>query len=201
MVVLVPALVAAQPQRESERLFAEGRELARQGNHEEACKRFARSFMLDRAPGTALNYGDCLEHLGHNRRAWQLFSEAATAFERSGDARVTFARQRADAAAAKLGTVVLRIAEPGTPGLLVQIGDSLLTPVPELTHRVDAGDVVIIARAPGRRTTVMRARLGRGAEVTLELPPLVVEDATPVASRPVPPPTEPTMRAGRTIEA
>ena len=41
------------------RLALEAFERYGKGNHSEACVKFARSFVLDRKPGTELNLGDC----------------------------------------------------------------------------------------------------------------------------------------------
>src|SRR5664279_1330441 len=50
------------------KLFEEGRDLARVANYQDACDHFAQSYELDPAAGTAVNFADCQEHLGHLAR-------------------------------------------------------------------------------------------------------------------------------------
>ena len=97
LAVLCAALPAsAQPTTsEADRLFEEGRALAKKGDHERACPLFAKSLALDHSIGTQLNLADCHEQLGRLREAWLLFTSAATESARSADAkRTAFARQR-----------------------------------------------------------------------------------------------------------
>lgn len=49
---LLFARVAIAAPAEATRLFEEGRELAKQGRHAEACDRFTQSLALEPAPGT-----------------------------------------------------------------------------------------------------------------------------------------------------
>jgi hypothetical protein len=110
LAVAVAILVAATPARadqaEAQRLFDEARKLLDQGNTVEACKLFAKSLELERAPGTLLNLGDCAEREGTPHKAWQLFDEAARELEGSGQLeRARFARNRADAVLANFPEV------------------------------------------------------------------------------------------------
>lgn len=185
VVVLIAAgVAAAQPKPEGTRLFEEGRELAKAGKYAEACEAFQKSFSIDRAPGTALNYGDCLEHLGQLRRAWQMYDEAAREFGRQADARATFARERADAVTPKLGTITVKVAEPATPGLIVKIGSESVPPAARIVELFEPGTIEITASAPGASTFTTSARTVGGATVIVEIPALQAGGAI------APPPTD-----------
>ncbi len=173
VVVLIAASVAAaQPKPEGTRLFEEGRELAKAGKYAEACEAFQKSFSIDRAPGTALNYGDCLEHLGQLRRAWQLYDEAAREFDKQADARAAFARERASSVTPRLGTITVKVAEPSTPGLIVKIGNESVPPAALLVELFEPGTLEVTASAPGRSTFSTSARTVAGASVIVEIPAL-----------------------------
>lgn len=176
VVLLLTAGVAfAQPTvPEGTRLFEEGRELAKQGKYEVACDKFKQSLEIDRAPGTSLNYGDCLEHMGQLRKAFQMYEEAAAAFARDKDARAAFARERAAAVLPKLGTVILKLAEPAAAGLVVEIGRQSIPPQREITERFEPGELVVTARVPGHAPFTASARVVAGASVIIEVPAFAV---------------------------
>jgi hypothetical protein len=148
--VLASAPLHAAPESEADKLFAEGRDLAKAGNYREACDRFQRSFAVDHAPGTELNLGDCHEHLGHLRKAWQLYTSAADEWDKSGESsRAKFARDKADAVAAKLAEVVVDVAEPDATGLVITIAGHEVKPSAEIHDRVEPGTVTVTAHMPG----------------------------------------------------
>lgn len=191
LVLVAGNLALAQPKPEGTRLFEEGRELAKAGKYAEACEAFQKSFAIDRAPGTALNYGDCLEHLGQLRRAWQMYDEAAREFDKRADTRRTFARERANAVTPKLGTITVKIAEPATPGLIVKIGNESIPPSAQLVELFEPGTIDVSASAPGRTAFSISARTAAGASVIVEIPVLGSRDGA------VPPPPNPVDATGR----
>jgi hypothetical protein len=158
---------------EAKRLFEEGRGLAEQGNYPEACARYAKSYELERAPGTALNLGDCAEREGKLGRAWQLYDTAAALFEKEKKpARVKFARVRADLIEPKLATVVVRLAKPGVPGLLVRIGDHTAPTAGEVVERLDPGEVPVLVSAPGHAPFQTAVTAAGGERVVVAVPAL-----------------------------
>jgi tetratricopeptide (TPR) repeat protein len=174
MLLLAAGIAVAQPVvPEGTRLFEEGRELAKQGRYAAACAKFQQSLELDRAPGTSLNYGDCLEHLGQLRKAFLMYEEAALAFARDQDARATFARDRANSVLPKLGTVVVKLADPAANGLIVELGKQSVPPQREITERFDPGEVAVTARVPGHEPFTASARVVAGATVIVEVPAFV----------------------------
>lgn len=189
LTLLVTCAVAyAQPKNKSAELFEQGRALAAEGKFTEACAKFDESYQLDRAPGTALNYGDCLEKLGQMRRAWQLYDAAAKDFTRDKDARASYARQRADAVSPKLATLTVKVANPAQPGLVIKIGDQTVTAAAQIEDRFDPGDVVITASAPDYKDFSTHANGLAGASVIVDIPAdlggkLVADSTTPSGGR------------------
>ena len=169
--------VFAQPSPEATKLFEEGRELAKQQKWGEACDRFSKSLALDAAPGTKLNYGDCLEKSGKIRRGWQQFEEAARDFERLGDPRAKFAHDRAAAALAKLATIVIRVSESSRPGLTVRVDDFDATPQPEIVERVDPGERFVSVKAPDKQVFTTSVTAVAGQRAVVDVPELL--DAVP----------------------
>jgi len=171
---------AQPPPSEADRLFEAGRELAHKGDYAGACDKFEKSYALEPALGTQLNLADCDEHLGHLRAAWERYLAAALQAERAGETkRAEFARQRADAVAAKLATIVIDVADPTLPGLAIAIAGRSVPPGREIRDRVDPGDLDVTATAPGKPdfTTKVHAVAGETAIV-----------AIPAAGQPPPPP-------------
>ena len=98
---------------DASRLFAEGRELAKRGDHAAACQAFIESYALEPAVGTLLNLARCDEELGAPARAWVKYREV---IQRSGsvpEARVLVYRSDApsDPPAFALGDAALFHAE------------------------------------------------------------------------------------------
>ncbi|HEY5936703.1 MAG TPA: hypothetical protein VIU61_18770 [Kofleriaceae bacterium] len=183
------------------KLFEEGRALVKEGKYAEACQKFAESYQLDRAAGTQLNLGDCAEREGKLRKAWLLFDDAARAYEKTGRAAAAkLARDRAVALEPKLATVIVKIAEPGLPGLVVRIGDHGAVPAAQIVEHLEPGEVAITASAPGRTAFATSVTGEVGKQVTVEIPLLAGGSAGApgpgvVAPRPETPPQGPRDRS------
>jgi tetratricopeptide (TPR) repeat protein len=167
--ILLAAPAAAQPD-EAKALFEQGRALAAAADFEGACAKFARSFELDPAPGTELNLADCQVHLGHVARAWQLFDDAAQRWSRLHDQREKYAREHADALTRQLGSLIVHVAEPDRPGLVIAIAGQPAAAAPEIRELVDPGPVDVVATAPGATTISRAATVAAGEVVTIDLP-------------------------------
>lgn len=165
--------VARAEDPEALRLFVEGRALADQGNYTEACQLYAKSYERERAAGTTLNLGDCAEREGKLRRAWLLYNAAASEYEKTQkSAGARFALDRANAVAAKLATVVLRIPEPRIEGITVRVGDYEVSPAAEIVERLDPGQIPIVVSAPGREPFSTTEAVAGGSQVVVEVPVL-----------------------------
>ena len=170
-VLCCAAVARADP--EAKRLFDEGRELLDRGKVDEACRRFAQSLERERAGGTMLNLADCAERAGQLARAWSLYDEAAREYERTNKGNAErFARDRAAALEPRLATVIVRVAEPDTRGLVVTIDDDDVTPIAKVLRFHDPGSLTITARAPGRVRFVATVEAAAGKKVTVEVPDL-----------------------------
>jgi len=180
------ALIAdasAQPASvEANKLFEEGRALAKAGNVSEACDRFESAAMLDRLVGTLLNLGDCREKLGQPLRAYHHFVDAAALADQRHDERAKFARDRAAALRTKLGTVIVSIADPDAPGTALSIGGEHAIATAHVEQVVVPGSVAIeVTRATGApfKKTV---DVGAGATVTVDVPAPTVPSASAPAT-------------------
>jgi hypothetical protein len=181
-VLLATTRAIAQPtpppppeQTAADVLFEEGRALAKQKQYVEACDRFERSLALDRTVGTMLNLADCHEQLGHLRTAWVLFEEAAAKSAQSTDEKRTkFAHERADAVAGRLGTVVIKVAQP-PPGLAITVAGHEVPVTGEIRDRVEPGTIEIVATAPGRARFVTTVSVAAGATSVVDVPLTTVE--------------------------
>jgi hypothetical protein len=174
-IVITTAVLATQAAADDKQtgaaLFQEGRELSQQGKYAEACDRFARSYELEQATGTQVNFADCQEHLGHIARAWQLFDAAAAASDREGNAvRAEYARQRANVLVARLAPIVIHVVSPDAR-MTVSAAGRAFVPGKEIHGYVDPGDVEVVAQRGGKRfATTVTARAG--ATVEVEVPAL-----------------------------
>jgi len=171
--MVLVARVHAQPApSEADRLFEEGRVLAKDGKYAEACERFGKSFELDPTVGTELNLADCHEKQGHLREAWQLFEAAAAEAARTGDdKRTKFAHDRAAVVASKMVVLLVKVAEPARDGLAITIGGRAVSAAPEVRERVEPGDIAVIASVPGKPKFETTAKGVAGATVVVEIPP------------------------------
>jgi tetratricopeptide (TPR) repeat protein len=178
VLVLLARDAAAQSDKAAEatRLFDQALALRKDDKIAEACALFQKSFELDRAPGTALNVGDCAERDGKLAQAWVLFDEAAREFDRTGKAAgAKLARDRADALAPKLAVVAVRVADPRLPGLVVKIGDQIPTLAAEITLHLEPGPVEVSASAPGHQPFATTAQAAAGKRIDVAIPALGVE--------------------------
>jgi len=179
VVVLVARDAIAQPADkagEATRLFEQGLALRKDDKLAEACPLFQKSYELDPAPGTALNLGECAERDGKLALAWTLFDTAARDFERSNKSSgAKYARERADALAAKLATVTVRVADPRLPGLVVKVGNQIPTLSAEMVVRLEPGAVEVTASAPGHQTFTTTAQGSAGKRLDIAVPALRVE--------------------------
>lgn len=163
----------------AEALFRAGREASQRGDHATACAKLAESQKLDPAGGTALNLGDCSEHLDRLASAWQYYQEAADRF--GADERGDLARQKVAELLPRLPRLTLRLAAGAPPGAVVardgvELGAaSLDTALP-----VDAGDHRITVRAPGHapREVTVHIEDGQSRTVECEAGPAAAADGT-----------------------
>jgi hypothetical protein len=197
----LPWTALAQPQAETRRdpiaaetLFARGKQLIDQGHTAEACAAFAESQKLDPAGGTLLRLALCHEAEGKLASAWLDFTEVVrVSKETAGEAtklteRVRIAREHLSALEPRLPKLVVSVPEATrVDGLQVTANGLPRNPgIWGVAVPFDAGDVEIVASAPGRKAFRTTVRAEEGRPVSVEVPPLEVE-AVPEAPAPVAP--------------
>jgi hypothetical protein len=172
-------------QAAAEALFNEARKMMEAGNYAAACPKLAESQRLDPGGGTALNLGDCYEHVGKLASAWAAFHEAEDmARANRQEERRAEAARRADAVAPRLPklTIVVPPAnwvaglEVHRDGVLVGEGQ-YGSPIP-----TDPGEHLIAVSAPGRKTWTTLVTIAPGASMSTEVPKLA--EAADAATNP-----------------
>lgn len=168
---------------DAKQLFDEGKQLAAHASYREACEKFGKSYDLDPALGTMLNFADCEEHLGHLARAWQLFEAGAERADHDRDAvRAQYARDRAASLVVRTGEVVVKIADRGLDRIVLTIAGRRVSAGAEVHERVDPGDVEVVANAPERRFATT-AHVAAGKSNVVEVPVLAFAGAEPERRR------------------
>lgn len=189
--VAPPAFADGQDSAAADALFRDGRALYEAKRYAEACPKFAESYRLDPASGSALALAACHESMGKLASAWSAYNETATRAKREGQGeRAEAARQRAAELEPKLARMNISLA-PGATGMDVTVkrdgvalgAAALGTPLP-----VDAGTHVIEASARGRKPLTMRVTIADGGVQSITIPPLQADDRAGVVPAPVPAP-------------
>lgn len=165
LVLAVTSIASGQPAEDAGAIFQEARELARLGRIDEACPLFERSYALDPALGTAVNLASCLERQGHLLRAWQLYDLVARGSQHV-QSRARLARERADALAGKLATVIVTVHEPR---LSLRVGEQAL-PAGVQRAVVEPGAVEVVAERAGRPAFRAIRQVAAGAAVIVDVP-------------------------------
>ena len=146
------AAPTSQDRAVAEQLFRDAKRLAKKGDYDAACPKFAESQRLDPQLGTLLHLATCHEQQGLTATAWAEYSEAVDrATEQDDKKRARLARERADTLEASLSR--LRVKSLGEhDGLQVVLDDVVLGPASLASALpVDPGEHVVEARAPGHR--------------------------------------------------
>ena len=167
----------------AEALFEEGVQLSERGQLIAACQKFEASESLDVAVGTLLRLADCYERTGRLASAWSRFREAASlAQTQAMPDRERIASVRADALAPRMARLTLRVSGKSPVGMVVEL-DRLSVPKASWGSAlpVDAGQLSIVASAPGYVPFRREVSLVDGARVEVTLPPLE-EDAAASAT-------------------
>ena len=181
--VLSFTLAAQAAPSEGELLFREGRAAMQDKDYERACTKFAESQKKEPAPGTALNLGECEEQRGHLVAASEAFTIAASTFTTPDKQK--YAASRAEAADRRTPRFTVRTSV-AIEGLVVHVGTNVIPAETEV--KMDPGEVVIRADAPGRRPKELTATLREGKNLEVDIGALEPEGAeAPVAVTVAPP--------------
>lgn len=149
---------------EGELLFREGRAAMQDKNYERACLKFAESQKKEPAPGTALNLGECEEQRGRLIAAAEAFTLAASTF--TSPEKQRYASSRAEAVERRTPRVTVKAQNPA-PGLVVHVGNDVIPIDTEV--KMDPGEIVVRAEAPGRKPNTVKATLREGKNVEIDV--------------------------------
>lgn len=172
----------------AEALFQAGRDLMNAGKYDEACPKFEASQHLDAGLGTLLFLGDCYEKAGKLASAWATFREAESIASGRGDqARGQIAKTRYAGLEPRLSKLWIKVADGNDAAIVVKRdGEAIPKESWGVALPTDAGDHVIEASAPGKKTWSTTVNVaGEGANIPVEVP--LLEAAPAVASAPAPP--------------
>jgi len=164
----------------AEALFVEGRRLMAEGRTAEACRKFADSQALDRAPGTLLNWARCLEQIGRTASAWTAYREAAALARGHGQPeRSAFALAQAQRLADELPQVHVEVPQTvAEPGLVISIdGKQWARSLWNVPVPIDSGRHTLSVRAPGFFAWSSRFEAKPKQVARLGVPPLVARPA------------------------
>jgi hypothetical protein len=167
----------------AEALFQAGRDLMSAGKYNEACPKFEASQRLDAGLGTLLFLADCYEKGGKLASAWATFREAESiAAGRDDQARGQIAKTRYLALEPRLSKLWIKVADGNDTTIVVKRDGE---PIPKESWGValptDAGDHLIEASAPGKKTWSTSVNVGaEGANIPVEVP-LLEPEPQPVA--------------------
>jgi hypothetical protein len=165
-----------QEQAAAEALFQDARQLMKNGQYAEACPKLFDSNRLDTAVGTLLYLGECYEKSGKTASAWSAFLAAAESAHKAGQLdRARVASDRANALVNKLSKISISVsAAARVPGLAIHRDE---VEVSEATWGVavplDAGEHVIVAKAPGKKDWSRTVRIeASDGPILVEIPML-----------------------------
>ena len=174
------AAPTSQDRAVAEQLFRDAKRLAKNGDYDAACPKFAESQRLDPQLGTLLHLATCHEQQGLTATAWAEYSEAVDRATEQGEAkRARLARERADALEGILSR--LRVKSLGAhDGLEVVLDDVVLGPASLASALpVDPGEHVLEARAPGYRPWHKTLSIPEGPAETEVVVPVLERGSDP----------------------
>jgi hypothetical protein len=198
LAVAVPGRASAQSGADkaaAEALFSAGRDLMNAGKYDQACEKFEGSQKLDAGLGTLLFLADCYEKAGRLASAWATFREAESIAAGRGDqARGQIAKGRYAAIEPRLSKLWIKVADGNDPATQVKRdGEAIPKESWGVALPTDAGDHVIDASLPGRKTWTSKVTVtGEGTNVSVDVPVLDSE-AAPSTPAPVTAPAAATL--------
>ena len=174
----------------SRTLFKAGQEALAQKREAQACELFRESLESWRSPGTLLHVGNCFQREGDPLAALESYEDALraavdhpSATEGQRAAWIQEARRRMAVQNQLIGEVVIVAVK--TPGLELTL-DGKRVDVRWSSLRVNPGQHVLVARAPGYREHVARLQVAPSQRKEAVIPRLEPEAPAP----PPPPPVE-----------
>jgi hypothetical protein len=188
------AAPTSQDRALAESLFREAKALAKAGELDVACPKFAESQRLDPQLGTLLHLATCHEQQGLTATAWAEFGQAVgLAKDQRDKKRGRIAERRAKALEAKLSHLVVTAESP--PEALEVVLDGRVLSSASLGTRlpVDPGEHELEARAPGRQSWTKRVDVPDDpSDVAIAIPKLsLAQPDDPKPNEPATPTSDP----------
>jgi anaphase-promoting complex subunit 3 len=202
LLALAPAALGATP----EQLFTDGQTLYDDGKYDQAIAKFQKALAASGSPNARLYIARSLAKLGRLAEAYREMKTTVTDSTRMADTEPRYAGTR-DAAAAELARL-----EPKIAKVIIAVADESLAVEVTLSGvpvdkadlgqpvAVMPGEVVVRARAPGKKPVERRQKIAAGDTRTITV---VLEDETgPPVGEPLPEPEpEPASGGGGDIGA
>lgn len=187
LVLLVSPARAQDPQQKAaaEALFDEGIQLRKQGQYEQACRKFEQSEQIDTGVGVLLYLGECYERTGRLASAWALFREAHSRAKETGQTeRAQVADESARRLSLMLSKLVLLVPQANrVPGFELLLNNHPISAaLYGIPFPVDAGQHEITARAPGRQSWSSTLEVKGNADLRNVQVPTLEETHEPVAT-------------------
>lgn len=189
---------------EAKRLFADAKQMMKEGRLAEACPMLETSLALDPGGGTLLQLAYCLELQGKLASSHARYTEALAVAEREkNERRAELSREHLVALSPRLSKIELRINPEtrGLPGFEVRRDGVCLAPSSwDEASPVDPGRHVLSATAAGKKPWQIEIDVTQeGASTVVEIPlleaaipvapPAPSVDARPATAAPAPAPT------------
>lgn len=158
----------AQNAAAADALFQEGQAALEKGDWNVACPKLRESDRLDPANGTKLNLADCEEKRGHLATAWELYRKLSETLP-SGDERLPYAQQRAQALGPRVPRLALKLAADAPADTHASIESLVLTAASFGTALpVDPGKhQVVVSSGTEKRSFTVSLREGETKELEI----------------------------------
>ena len=166
--LLIPALAHADAKSEAVALFEQGVADLQAGKTQRACDELAASLAKAPEDSTQVALATCETQLGKLATAWQRWKQLAQTTTQD-DLRAEATGHAAELEP-RLPHVVVTVAEPAAPGLVVAINGRPVQP--NATLPVDPGELVATAQAPHRKGWTQTLSADEGAVTHVDVPVL-----------------------------
>ena len=191
-ILLAASLASADPS--ALELFKQGRALAKQGKHAEACEKFKQSQELDPQLGTLFNIAQCEEKSGKLASALEAYREVVA--KDTNAERKALAAEYQSKLEPRVPKIVVQIEKPPASLVVTIDGSTGAKPIEaNMPSPVDLGDYTVVARADGYRelsTKIHVTQEGETTTVPISLALVHDQDNVVVSKNvPVQPPPQP----------
>jgi len=172
-VLLTPAVAEAQvPGKEHARkLFDEGLDLEKKGDHPAALARFEEASQIAATPGVRFHKAYCLEMLGKLAAALEEYEAAERVAREQGRGEVRSAVvARLEPLRGRVPQIAIRLGTPVKDAIVELDGVAVGAPLLDgRSFRLDPGEHVVTARAPHHRNLTRTVKVPEGVTTSVDL--------------------------------